>query len=212
MIANTAYFISLATIIAFPLAIAYWLLIHPFAHWWRRIGSMATYLIVGICLSILGFIIFQWRDTLLAVEFGVQAPLAIAGLGLFVLARYLHYKRRRCFSTQQLVGLPELSSDEGGQLITTGIYSKIRNPRYVETCLIALAFALFTNNLACYIVFAGYVPLICLVTILEERELHHRFGEPYEQYCREVPRFIPTLFKAPTSVERHAETTMSDAR
>jgi protein-S-isoprenylcysteine O-methyltransferase Ste14 len=31
---------------------------------------------------------------------------------------------------------------------------------------------------------------------LEERELHKRFGVSYEEYCRRVPRFVPSFAKA----------------
>jgi protein-S-isoprenylcysteine O-methyltransferase Ste14 len=30
---------------------------------------------------------------------------------------------------------------------------------------------------------------------MEERELRRRFGASYEEYCRRVPRFIPSLRK-----------------
>jgi len=38
--------------------------------------------------------------------------------------------------------------------------------------------------------------VLTLVAIsLEERELRTRFGAAYEDYCRRVPRFLPSLMK-----------------
>jgi protein-S-isoprenylcysteine O-methyltransferase Ste14 len=31
------------------------------------------------------------------------------------------------------------------------------------------------------------------VVVVEERELRERFGLAYEEYCRQVPRFVPKL-------------------
>jgi len=35
------------------------------------------------------------------------------------------------------------------------------------------------------------LPLIYFIVRLEERELRERFGTAYEEYCRQVPRFVP---------------------
>lgn len=53
-------------------------------------------------------------------------------------------------------------------LVTQGIYSRMRHPRYVE---MLLAHALFTNYLAAYGVFALSVAGLALIVRLEEREL-----------------------------------------
>jgi len=53
--------------------------------------------------------------------------------------------------------------------------------------------SLFCNYLAVWILLALFVPAIYGVVLLEERELKQRFGRQYEQYCRDVPRFVPRL-------------------
>jgi protein-S-isoprenylcysteine O-methyltransferase Ste14 len=44
---------------------------------------------------------------------------------------------------------------------------------------------------------AGIWTVLTLVAIaIEERELRARFGVAYEDYCRQVPRFVPMSIKA----------------
>jgi protein-S-isoprenylcysteine O-methyltransferase Ste14 len=76
-------------------------------------------------------------------------------------------------------------------LLTQGIYSRIRHPRYVETVLWVLGYALFTNYLALYLTFLFLLLIIHVIVLLEEKELKERFGPAYEEYCRRVPRYIP---------------------
>jgi protein-S-isoprenylcysteine O-methyltransferase Ste14 len=94
----------------------------------------------------------------------------------------------------RLSGIPELSKEKyPGKLLTEGIYSRVRNPRYIEALLWVTAYALFANYLGAYLVVALCLPLIYFVVRLEERELRERFGTAYEEYCRRVPRFVPKL-------------------
>jgi len=91
-----------------------------------------------------------------------------------------------------LSGIPELSKEKyPGKLLTEGVYSRVRNPRYIEALLWVTAYALFANYLGAYIVVVLSLPLIYFVVRLEERELRARFGTAYEEYCRRVPRFVP---------------------
>ena len=88
---------------------------------------------------------------------------------------------------------PGISCQDAGELATGGIYSRMRHPGYMAMSLAIAAAALFTNYLAMYVVALAYVPLICLVALLEERELLARFGVAYRAYCARVPRFVPRL-------------------
>jgi protein-S-isoprenylcysteine O-methyltransferase Ste14 len=101
-------------------------------------------------------------------------------------------KRRRHLTPAILSGLPQLSQKHyPGVLLREGIYSRIRHPRYVEVTLWVLGYALFANFLASYLVAALTPAVLYLIVFLEERELAQRFGKEWEEYAREVPRFVP---------------------
>jgi protein-S-isoprenylcysteine O-methyltransferase Ste14 len=58
----------------------------------------------------------------------------------------------------------------------------------VGACLLA-------NTRAAWIAGGAWTVLMLAAIAMEERELHRRFGASYEEYCRRVPRFIPSLRK-----------------
>ena len=74
---------------------------------------------------------------------------------------------------------------------THGHANRIRHPRYVETVLWILGYALFTNYPAVYLIFLFLLPVIHVIVLFEEKELKERFGRAYEEYCRRVPRYLP---------------------
>ena len=86
----------------------------------------------------------------------------------------------------------ELAPEKRPQkLITTGIYAAIRHPRYLQMYLSFVGCAFIANYLALYLVVALWLPGLYVIVLLEEKELRDRFGPAYEEYCRQVPRFIP---------------------
>ena len=99
-----------------------------------------------------------------------------------------------------LIGVPELTAGESGELLTTGIYARIRHPRYVQLLLALSAYALFANYSGAYIMAALFWAQIYVVVLLEEAELRDRFGEAYVSYAARTPRFVPRL---PDTLVRH---------
>lgn len=191
---TAAYYVALVMVVAIPGVVPCWLLIHPFAEKWRKIGAFTTYLIVcsiGCAIMIAMYLV---REPLLMIRFGVRMPLVILAGLLFAIGIYLGILRMRHLSPSTMLGLPEISRTRGpGRLVTEGIYSCVRHPRYLEGGFAIAAAALFSNYLAAYLLIVFYIVLIYLVIILEERELKRRFGTAYEEYCKKVPRFVPRL-------------------
>ena len=66
-----------------------------------------------------------------------------------------------------------------------------RNPRYLDIIIGLAGWSLIINFPAIYWLFIGSTVGLYAVVLLEERELRTRFGEPYDEYCRAVPRFVP---------------------
>src|SRR4030042_1932284 len=123
-----------------------WLAIHPFSAFWRKIGPVWTYVILGI--PVIAYIAGIWifRKYLLGADLGANAfTMVLAGIsvtGAFLLKRQII----KLLNFRKLSGFPELSKTSyPGELLTGGIYGVIRNPRYIEALLWVLGYSFFAN-------------------------------------------------------------------
>ena len=190
---NTArYVVALLTVVLVPPAIVYWLVVHPFARFWRRIGPPTSYVtLIALCF-IVAVLMYILREPILAVEWGTNSILIGCAVGVYLASAGIEIRCRRLLSAGVLIGGPELNPARGpGTLLTEGIYGRIRHPRYVAVLLGLIAVALFCNYLGLYAIVALTIPALYVVAILEERELLDRFGDEYRRYLERVPRFVP---------------------
>ncbi|MEI5679108.1 MULTISPECIES: methyltransferase family protein [unclassified Mesorhizobium] len=87
---------------------------------------------------------------------------------------------------------------KGSEIVRGGPYSVTRNPLYVFSAIGAAGIGAMTGSITVAVAFAVITYLAFhSVTLVEEAYLKQAFGEPYERYMREVPRFFPrfSLFK-----------------
>lgn len=86
-------------------------------------------------------------------------------------------------------------------LVTSGLYSHVRNPMYVANFFLMLGLALASNSWVFALV---GVPLATLmhrsIVAAEEHFLRSKFGPQYDAYCARVPRWIPKLKGLGTTV------------
>jgi protein-S-isoprenylcysteine O-methyltransferase Ste14 len=87
---------------------------------------------------------------------------------------------------------------KSSEIVRGGPYSVTRNPLYVFSTIGAAGIGAMTGSLAV----AAFLAVLCCVAFysvisVEEAYLEEKFGEPYRQYMRDVPRFFPNpaLFK-----------------
>ncbi|MGH9772617.1 MAG: methyltransferase family protein [Candidatus Acidiferrales bacterium] len=166
----------------------YWFVLHPNVNFWRRhpkasfiIALLLSWLPVTIC-------IFLFRRELFRQD---APPLwsIVAGLILIFFEGWLFWRLSHDLGATRLIGKAELSGS--GEMARHGIYAYIRHPRYAGSFLAILGACLLAGTRVMWIV----APVWCILTLiaigLEERELHVRFGAAYEEYSRQVPRFMP---------------------
>jgi protein-S-isoprenylcysteine O-methyltransferase Ste14 len=82
----------------------------------------------------------------------------------------------------------------GHQLVTTGLYSLIRNPSYLGLIVGAVGWALaFRSLIGVIIALLHLIPLIARMDS-EEALLHSHFGAEYEAYYKRTWRLLPWLY------------------
>lgn len=71
-------------------------------------------------------------------------------------------------------------------LVTTGLYSRIRNPIYFFGGLTVAGFILWANQTWLLLILAASIPLQIFRARKEEHVLGEKFGESYQKYKRQT--------------------------
>ena len=118
-------------------------------------------------------------------QIGLGAAAMLLALALF---RKTHKALGKMWSVS-------LDIREKHELVTSGIYRRLRHPMYTAFWTMALAQALLVPNL-----FAGLTGLVGFGILFffrigpEERMMEEAFGEAYRQYRQKTARIIPGVF------------------
>lgn len=198
MIDRVRYLLGVLNVIVLPPGLLVWLLIHPWARDWRRIGPTRTYLTVLPPVVAFGAVLFRVRGRLLGADLGMFWSLISIALVLYGVVIWLELQYWQQLSIPTLIGIPELSrpAHRKGKLLKDGVYRTVRHPRYLSAGIGVVANALVINYVGLYVLILVLLPVGFLMLTLEERELVDRFGEEYRQYQREVPQILPRLTTA----------------
>ena len=144
----------------------------------HRVRQVAAgFAIVLFGLGCLGYAP-EWRFVFISPSTTKALGLAIILLGVFL--RVLAFKEIPC--THRI-----------DRLVTSGIYSKTRNPVYLSIIIIVLGISIFSERSLTALWIVESALLIYYVAKCEESDLESKFGEEYRTYKRNVPRFIPRL-------------------
>lgn len=130
-------------------------------------GSALVATILPIVLT--PFLIFEYLPAFWTVANLAGLVVLIAAMTLLVVARV---QLGNAFSV----------SPKATQLVTHGLYSRIRNPVYVFSALALAGFVLYLGQHNLFWIFAILVPLQVLRARAEARVLEQRFGEEYRRY------------------------------
>ncbi|HET8696278.1 MAG TPA: isoprenylcysteine carboxylmethyltransferase family protein [Gammaproteobacteria bacterium] len=79
-------------------------------------------------------------------------------------------------------------------LVTQGLFRHTRNPMYVGKFFMVLGAGIASNRWPAMLAIAGaYAFMYQAVTLAEEDYLRRKFGPSFDEYCRRVPRWLPTF-------------------
>lgn len=129
--------------------------------------------VVTLVAIVIGVVLFLWHALSLPMT-----PMRIAGLALVIPAFTLLLVAR-----MQLGAAFSLEA-RASELVTTGIYSRIRNPIYFFGGLMVAGVILWTQRPLALLVLAVLIPLQILRVRKEEQVLEAKFGAAYLEYKR----------------------------
>ncbi len=187
------YGVALVIAVAFPPALAYWILVHPLARFWQRLGVVASYGLLSGLLLALGMGLYRVCALLIGADLGTCWPGVVVAVLVYAGAVAIGLQWRKHLSATTLLGVPELAgAGEPEKILTQGIYARVRHPRYLSTGLVLVALALVANYAGTYALALLLLAILYGIVIVEERELVDRLGDAYREYRESVPRFIPS--------------------
>jgi protein-S-isoprenylcysteine O-methyltransferase Ste14 len=82
---------------------------------------------------------------------------------------------------------------DNADLVTSGIYARVRHPLYAAVIALGMAWALLWRSEPALVLAVVQVPFFDAKARREERWLRERFAG-YDEYAKRVQRFIPGLY------------------
>jgi protein-S-isoprenylcysteine O-methyltransferase Ste14 len=170
---------------------AFWLMVHPFAGFWRsRKGNPYTFLVpIWIALWIaVAAVTKPVRHTTLHAAFWLWLP----ATALVIIGIVIYRRSGARFTWSQLGGLPEVRNPQQPQrLVTEGIRQRVRHPIYLGHLCEMLAWSVGSGLVVCYALTAFAILTGAIMVRLEDAELEARFGDAYRHYKANVPAILP---------------------
>ena len=111
------------------------------------------------------------------------SPLLVAG--------YLSHRWAGRYRLGRAGGPPGMSQGMPDRLVTTGPYGPTRNPMYLGHMIFLAGLAMVTRSPLALVAVAVHVPWFSRRVRRDEVRLRSEFGARYDEYCAQVPRWIP---------------------
>ena len=152
---------------------------------------------VAVSISVLGYwasialyvVSPPWmRWSVLALPAWVRWAGVFVGIACLPFLVWIHRTMGRYY-------LDRLELRDDHELITSGPFSRIRNPMYLVLLTFAVAMGLVTSYLLNLTFSVLTMASMNLVVSQEEEMMLERFGDEYREYMRRTGRFLPRLVR-----------------
>ena len=158
------------------------------------VAIWAKSLLNAVLFSGIFIVALPWgAHQLLPLELPVPAALRIWGGGALLLLGIAGWIVCLDAFSRRGRGTPS-PLDAPSRLVTDGLHGVVRNPIIVSELIVLWGVMLYVASLGVALyAFATTLGAHGVVLYSEEPQLHRRFGQSYEDYCENVPRWLPRL-------------------
>ena len=144
-----------------------------------RLKNKAHLIVLGVGLLNIALLPFGRLPLAKATKQAVGYPLFGLGMALFLLS-LLALKRGMGGEIEPVT-----------ELVTNGIYARLRHPMYVSFAITMLALDfLFGSVLGILVTFVAFLPTMIWRAGLEEQALAQHFGQAWKDYAASVPSLL----------------------
>jgi len=157
-----------------------------------HVSGLDKALLLGVFLTMVALPLLYLATPLLdRFDYALPPALAAFGLALMAVALWLFHRSHADLGTRWSASL-QLGDEH--ELVTRGVYARVRHPMYAALWLYVLAQPLlFQNWMAGPPAILGFALLYFVRVPREEAMMRERFGSDYEVYSRRTGRILPSL-------------------
>jgi len=146
--------------------------------------SVLTLLLAFLSMNFWNWLYFLTEPAL------IQPILLIIGILLFVSGAIIAMQASKVISVSTVA---DMRTDRRPELVTDGIYARVRHPLYLATIMVFGAMA-FLYPFPVVIVFAlSMIVYTIMGALLEERKLLLHYGQEYRDYKKKAGFILPRL-------------------
>lgn len=158
----------------------------------NRRGVLEVALLISVGLSSLLFpAVFLITNLLSFADYFLPTSIRVIGLVLLPVSLFLFYRSHSDLGENWSATL-NLRKDH--QLITKGVYSRVRHPMYTSIILWNLAQGVILENwMAGWVAMASFALLLAFRVPREERMMTDHFGQAYLRYMSRTGALWPRL-------------------
>jgi len=145
-------------------------------------------------ISILAVLFIFFLGSTIVPEYLFPIDQTSKSIGL-IIATFGFLLAKLAFRPLSLSEFLGIKPEQDRELVTAGIYSRIRHPLYTALILGLIGFLIFSPT------YTNLVHAICILIYLiigirfEEKRLLSHYGQEYEEYRKRTPMLFPTLKK-----------------
>ena len=144
--------------------------------------------ILSFLLAVLSMGTVDWLSILNLAS--VNIVLLLSGVFLLSLSLYIAMLASRAISVSTVA---DMRTDRKAELVTNGLYSRIRHPLYLATVLMFTSLVLIYPFPKVALFSLGMIVYLIIGAKLEERKLIHHYGDEYTQYMQQAGFLLPRL-------------------